>query len=85
MKLNVRGKRVAVEKIKKGSNANALFTMPETEEFTGVVQLVGPEAGSDLKAGQKVYFGTVFQKIRMNGADYVVMDESNVFAIVEEV
>jgi co-chaperonin GroES (HSP10) len=84
MKLSVRGKRVAVEKVKKGSNANALFSMPETEEFTGVVQIVGAEAGTDLKPGQKVYFGTVFQKIRMNGNDYLVMDESNIVAIADE-
>lgn len=83
--LRVRGKRVVVEKLgrSKGS-VDSLLAMPEDTSAVGIIRHVGEEV-KDLQAGQKVYFGKNRHELRMDGSDVLVMDEENVYAIVEEV
>lgn len=85
MPINLRGKRVAVEKIKKQQKgAHGGIIMPDSEEYLGHIRYVGPEADQSLKAGQKVYFSTNYQQSRMDGVDLCVMDDKEIFAVVEE-
>lgn len=85
MQLKLRNKKVAVEKIKKTTKKdNALFTMPETEEYCGVIKYLGSDVQSDLLVGQTVYFGTNFQEVRMAGSQLCVMDDINVLAVSDE-
>lgn len=85
--VQLRGQRVAVEKLKKQSkkDSGSFFVDVETEEFVGLVRFVGSDLkDSDLKVGQKVYFGSQYQPVRMANTDLCVMDEDNVLAIVNE-
>lgn len=85
MQIQLRGKRVGVEKLKKQDSKNELFLkMPDHEEYLGVVKYVGPDAQSDIKVGQKVYFGNTFQTLRMAGAEICVMEDTNVLASRDE-
>lgn len=84
--IQLRGKRVGVEKFKKAVNqVSGGLIMPkgQGEEFYGIVKYVGPEV-PDLKTGIEVYFGTQHQMVRMAGTEIAVMDESNVLAISSE-
>jgi len=83
--IKLRGNRVAVEKIKKVQNNKALgIVMPEAEEYVGVIKYVGESAAKDLEVGQRVYFGTNFQNVRMGGVELCVMEDSQVYASISE-
>lgn len=85
MQIKLRGKKVAIEKMKKTTKKdNALFTMPETEEYCGVIRYLGPDASDDLKVGQTVYFTNQFQEVRMAGSSLCVTDDINVLAVSDE-
>lgn len=80
-----RGNRVGVEKIKKANkNTNPLFVEPDAADSVGIVRYVGDTVGSDIKVGQKVYYGDKIHNVRLGGAELVVMEDSNVLALVEE-
>lgn len=85
MQIKLRGNRVAIEKIKKAQSSNALgglIKMPEGEEYLGIIKYVGETASQDLKVGQKVYFSTNHQPVRMHGAELCVMEDTQIYAIV---
>lgn len=86
MQVNLRGNRVAIEKIKKASKGSGtgLLIMPEGEEYMGIVRYVGDSAAKDLKVGQKVYFSTNYQQVRIAGQELCVTEDTQVFASVEE-
>jgi co-chaperonin GroES (HSP10) len=85
MQIKLRGKRVAIEKMKRNAKKdNALFSMPETEEYCGVIRFLGPDVSEDLKVGQTVYFNTQIQEVRMAGIQLCVVDDSNVLAVADE-
>ena len=82
MPVQMRGKKVAVEKQgKSGGSKDSLFALPEDTTSCGVILYVGPDVGSDLKVGQKVYFGDKRQQLRIEGKDLQVMEEDNVLAV----
>lgn len=83
MKINLRGNKVAVEKIKTAKSETSFLVVPETEEYCGIVKYVGELASQDLKAGQKVYFSTNFQNLTINGTKLCVLEDKEIFAIVE--
>lgn len=86
MKIQLRGKRVGVEKYKKATNqASGGLIMPkgDGEEYFGIVKYVGGQV-PDIKVGDEVYFGTQHQMVRMAGAEIAVMDEANVLALCEK-
>lgn len=86
MKINLKGKRIAVEKIKKldKRQSHGGLIMPDSEEYLGHVRLVGADADQSIEVGQKVYFTTNFQQVRMAGVDLCVMEDSQVLATVED-
>lgn len=85
MPVQMRGKRIGVEKLGKSSNQNTLFAMPEDTHSCGIVVFVGDAlSDSDIKVGKKVYFGDRRQMIRIEGKEVHVMDEDNVLAIAQE-
>jgi co-chaperonin GroES (HSP10) len=77
---------IGVEKLGKQSKKNAgdLFAPVEVTHNIGVVRYVGEELSSKFTVGQKVYCGNQREEIRMDGADIMVMQEANIFAIVED-
>ena len=82
--MQVRGKRVVVEKLGKSKDtSNSLFAMPEDTSAVGTIKYVGKDV-LDLKPGMKVYYGKNRHELKMDGADVLVMDEDNVYAIAEE-
>jgi co-chaperonin GroES (HSP10) len=85
-KIHMRKNLVAVSKLgkpSKKSSLDELVVTPETAEAQGVVRYKGPEV-EDLLVGQKVFFGNKRHELRLNGEDVLVMEESNIYAIVEE-
>lgn len=86
MQIKLRGKRVAIEKNKKANKkSDGFLIVPDSEESVGTVKYLGSDlTDTDLKIGQKVYFGNQYQNLRMGGADVCVMDELNVLAVVDE-
>ena len=79
--LQMRGKKVAVEKLGKSEgNKSTLFAMPEDTTSCGTIVGIGPEV-ADLKVGDKVYFGDKRQQIRAEGKDLQIMEEDNVLAV----
>ncbi len=85
-KVQLRGTRVAVEKLKKAKNNNSgLFVEPQTEEFYGEIIYSGKEnTDSDLAPKRVVYFGSNFSPVRILGRDLCVMDEDNVLAVITD-
>ncbi len=85
MQIKLKGKRVAIEKLKKQSTAaHGGIIVPDSEEYLGVIRHVGDQADQSLKVGQKVYFSTKYQSSRMGGIELCVMDDTEIFATVEE-
>lgn len=85
MQVLMRGKRVGVEKLGKVSNSKAYLAMPEDASAVGFIRFLGKDlVNTDLKVGMKVYYGKNRHELKMNGTDILVMDEDNVYAIVEE-
>lgn len=85
MQIKLRGKQVGVEKIKKGNKkADTFLHIPDSEEFSGIVRYVGPAAASDITVGQKVYFASQFQTMRLAGSEICVMEDQNILAVQNE-
>jgi co-chaperonin GroES (HSP10) len=87
MQIKLRGNRVAIEKVKKAAKKGGtedFLVIPESEEYAGIVRYVGPDASSDIKVGQKVYFATSFQEVRMGGVTLCVLEDKMVYATIED-
>ncbi len=84
MAIKLKGKRVAVEKSKKQNQAaHGGLIIPDGEEFVGTIIHVGEDADKSLQVGQKVYFSTNYQQSLMEGKNLCIMNDSEIFAIVE--
>lgn len=84
MAIKLKGKRVAVEKVKKsGSGSTGGLIMVEGEEYLGVIVHVGEDADKTLQVGQKVYFSTNYQQSLMEGKNLCIMNDTEIFAVVE--
>lgn len=85
MQVLMRGKRVGVEQAGKSASRDSLIAMPEDSSAVGTIRFVGGSVEDKrLKVGTKVYFGKGHHQLRMNGMNILVMDEENVYAIVQE-
>lgn len=86
MQIKLRGNRVAIEKKKKAdkNQATGFIITPEGDEYMGTIKYVGETASPDLKVGQKVYFTTNHQPVRMGGVDLCIMEDKEVYAQIEE-
>lgn len=84
-KIIMRNNKVAVEKINKGSSKKDSFlVLPDSPNDTGRIIYLGPNAGSDLKVDQTVYFASNYQNVRMEGRELCVMNDDNILGIVDE-
>lgn len=82
--VKLRGNRVAIEKNKKADKStNQFMVLPDSEEFLGIIRHVGESVSTDLKVGQKVYFSTNHQRSRISGVELCIMEDKEVYAIVE--
>lgn len=100
MRVLMRGKRLAVEKLTRSSNQTSFLSMPEDSSAVGHIRYVSEELSKlsrqeassldpvlparILKEGMKVAFGQQHHQIKLNGLDLVVMNEDNVYAILED-
>lgn len=84
MQVKMRGNKIGVQKLGKASKPNSYIAMPEVVDSLGVIRYLGDNAPEDLELGMKVYYGTKRQQIRMGDADIEVMEEDNIYAVVEE-
>ena len=85
MNLNLRGKRVAVERFKKQSKSpHGGIILPESEAFSGLIKYTSPDADPKLKVGDKVYFTTNHQAFNIKGVDLCIMDDVEIVAVVQE-
>lgn len=85
MPVLMRGKRVGVEQVKNSQATNTVVAMPEDSSAVGIIRFVGDSVvGNDLKVNTKVYFGKAHHQLRMNGMNILVMDEENVYAVVQD-
>lgn len=77
---------LGVEKLTKSSQKTEkkLFADVEVTHNMGIVKYVGEELKDKFKPGQRVHVGNVREEIRIDGQDIMVMEEKNVFAVVEE-
>lgn len=83
--VKMRGKRVGVEAPKKTNRNQGVFHIPDDNNAVGIVRYLGEDLkATDLKIGDKVYYGDARQKLTMEGTEILVMDESNILAVVEE-
>lgn len=86
MTLKLKGNRVAVEKLKKQSGGSkGGLIMPDSEEYLGLIVHVGENVNPSLslKIGQKVYFSTNYQESMMEGKKLCIMNDTEIFAVVE--
>lgn len=86
MQVRMRKNLVAVKKLGKPHSKNqldGLIHMPDVANNQGIVRFVGPQV-EGLEPNQKVVYGNKRTEIRMNGEDVMIMEEDNVYAVVEE-
>lgn len=76
---------VGVEQVGKTSKTDGMFAEVETTHNLGIIKFVGESADEKFLVGQKVYFGNEREEIRMSSLDVLIMKDSNIYAIVEEV
>lgn len=81
--------RVVIEPKSPEEKTSSGIYIPDTakeKQQEGIVQAVGnglPDAPMTLKKGDKVLFGKYSgQEISIDGKDYLIMKESDVFAII---
>lgn len=85
MSVSMRGKRVGVERVGRSTNKTSLMAMPDDASAVGFIRFLGKDLeNSDLKVGSKVYYGKNRHELKMDGVDILVMEEDNVYAIVED-
>jgi co-chaperonin GroES (HSP10) len=85
MKIQMLRNLVGVEKLGKSSKrqSGTLFAETEVTHNLGIIRYIGEQV-ENLRIGQKVYIGNQREEIRMEGSDIMVMEVSNVIAIVED-
>jgi co-chaperonin GroES (HSP10) len=86
MTIQFRGTRVGVEKSKKHdkSKKDSFIIVHEAEEYVGIIKYLGQDCGSNLSVGQKVYFTTDHQPMKIGGIEVCVMDEKQIVAVINE-
>ena len=86
MKVRMLRNLIGVEKVGKTTKRNSgdIFAPVEVTHNIGIIRYIGEELTDKFSVGQKVYCGNQREELRMNGADIMVMQEANVFAIVED-
>lgn len=88
-KLQMMPNQVAVEKIsnptESGSGGDGgFFKVPEPINDCGIIKYLCKEAEDlGLQPGSKVYFGNKRQEVRLKGDDLIIMELSNVLAVVK--
>jgi len=96
MKVKPLADRVLVEPVKEEEKTKSGIIIPDTAKEKpqqGVVIAVGPgkrdEKGNlipmDVKKGDKVLYGKYAgNEIKINGKDYIILDQSDIYGIIEE-
>lgn len=77
------GNRVAVELLSKTKESGRLLQMPDDSHNTGKVKYLGPDC-KGLEIGQTICFGNQREPIKLKGTDLIIMEDSNIFGILNE-
>ena len=81
MIVQMRGNKIGVQKLGKGSKDKSFIVTPEDSESLGVIKYLGSNVPDDLKVGMKVFYGDKRQRITIGESEIEVMESDNVFAI----
>jgi len=96
MKIKPLADRVLVEPLKEEEKTKSGIIIPDTAKEKpqqGVVIAVGPgkrdDKGNliplDVKKGDKVIYGKYSgNEVKINGKDYIILDQSDIYGIIEE-
>ena len=84
MKIQMLKGKIGVIKIGKSSKQDGLFVMPDVTDSLGIIKYVGEGVNETLTPGTKVYYGKDREECRMREDDVMIMEEDNIFAILEE-
>jgi len=88
--------RVLVERVEEDSKSAGGIIIPDTAQekpMQGRIKAVGPGARNDqgerlamsVKEGDRVLFGKWSgTEVRLDGVDYVIMNESDIMAVIED-
>ena len=75
------GNRVAIEVLNKSTDKKSFLQMPDDSFNTGRVRYLGPECAG-LEVGQLVLFGNQRESVKVEGMEFLIMEDSNVFGIL---
>jgi hypothetical protein len=65
-------------------NSGDIFVEAEVGHNVGIVRFVGENLQGKFVEGQKVAIGNQREQIRIGGEDIMVMEETNVYALIED-
>lgn len=81
----MRGNKVAIQSLHKSrGGGGALLTIPDDSFNTGRIKFLSPNCDKDLEAGLVVCFGTEREIVKIDGEELLIMDQSNIFSIIDE-
>lgn len=80
----MRGNKLGVEKLGKSDRKNSYIYVPESTENLGLIKYIGSNVSPDLSVGMKVFYGDQRTRITIAGSEVEVMEDSNIYAIVED-
>jgi len=95
MKFRPLNDRVLVERVEEDTKSAGGIIIPDTAQekpMQGVIKAVGPGARTEqgerlamsVKEGDRVLFGKWSgTEVRLDGVDYVIMNESDIMAVIE--
>lgn len=84
-KIKMRPEYLAVQLLGKAEDQGGTFVMPEDGHNLGKIKYISDalKEVTDLREGDKIYFGNVREQIMMEGVDVIVMKLDNVYAVEE--
>jgi hypothetical protein len=86
MKVIMLNGKIAVESINKirKKAQNSFMVMPDNDFSTGIIKYIGEDYSGPLEPKMTVCFGDARTQLRIAGEELLVMDASNIYAILED-
>lgn len=84
MKVQIQGRRVAIESLEKVKKKEGILYEPISSGNTGLIKYLGTDYVGTLEIGQLVCYGDQRQRMKIGGKDLEVMESENIIAVLEE-
>jgi len=85
MKIRMLNNLIGVEQVGKTTKNDGMFAETEVTHNLGLIKFVGESADEKFSVGQKIYFGNERESIIMSSEEVLIMKDTNIYAIVEDV